>query len=139
MNRSDFEFRVRQALNDAVERLDYRTTFRLEKARQAALARQRRHSPATVRLPALQFASAGAGPGRPVSGRLAWMRRAGLVMPVLAIVLGLALIAKWQDDAEVENLAALDFAVLMDEAPLDTYADRSFGVLLQRELQSRPR
>jgi len=46
-------------------------------------------------------------------------------------------IGQWQQQLEIERLAALDFAVLLDEAPLEAYADRSFGVLLQDERQSR--
>jgi hypothetical protein len=134
MNQDEFGFRVRQALNEGADRLDYKTVLRLEKARSAALARQRRAGPATVRLPALQLATATAG-GPPVeSGRgAAWLRGAAWVVPMLALVIGFFAISDWQKQREIADLAALDFAVLLDDGPLETYADRGFSVLLQAE------
>lgn len=135
MNQDEFAFRVRQALNDGAERLDYRTVLRLEQARSRALARQRHTGPATVRLPALQLASAGApaGGGR---GAWDWWRGAGWVAPLVALAIGFVAISQWQEELEIKRLAALDFAVLLDEGPLDAYADRVFGVLLQDEQQA---
>lgn len=131
MNESEFGFRIRQALNEGAERVDYRTVFRLEQARNRALARQRRSGPATVRLPALQLAGAGQVDGE--SGRWSWLRGAGLVAPLVALAIGFIVINDWQQQRETELLAAMDFAVLLDEGPLDAYADRGFSVLLQRE------
>jgi hypothetical protein len=132
MNQDEFGFRVRQALNDGAERLDYRTVLRLEQARSRALARQRRAGPATVRLPALQLASASVAP--PLGGGgWGWLRGTGLVAPLLALAIGFVTISHWQEQREIERLAALDFAVLLDDGPLDAYADKSFGVLLQAE------
>jgi hypothetical protein len=136
-NQDEFAFRVRQALNEGADRLDYRTVLRLEQARGAALARQRRAGPATVRLPALQLATAGAPPADGGRGVWPWLRGAGWVAPLVALAVGFVVIGQWQQQLEIERLAALDFAVLLDEAPLEAYADRSFGVLLQDERQSR--
>lgn len=136
MNQDEFAFRVRQALNDGAERLDYRTVLRLEQARSRALARQRHTGPATVRLPALQLASAGApavGGGRSAWD---WWRGAGWVAPLVALAIGFVAISQWQEELEIKRLAALDFAVLLDEGPLDAYADRVFSVLLQDEQQA---
>ncbi len=136
-NQDEFAFRVRQALNEGAERLDYRTVLRLEQARGAALARQRRAGPATVRLPALQLATAGTPPPYGGHGLWTWLRGAGWAAPLIALAVGFVAIGQWQQQREIERLAALDFAVLLDEAPLEAYADRSFGVLLQDERQSR--
>jgi hypothetical protein len=46
---------------------------------------------------------------------------------------GCAAISQWQEELEIKRLAALDFAVLLDDGPLDAYADQLFGVLLQAE------
>jgi len=135
MNQDDFGFRIRQALNDGAERLDYRTVLRLEQARSRAVARQRRAGPATVRLPALQLAAAGAPPV-PNGGGWSWLRGAGWAAPLLAVVIGFVAISHWQQELEIQRLAALDFAVLLDEGPLEAYADRVFGVLLQDERQA---
>jgi hypothetical protein len=133
MNHDEFGFRVRQALNEGAERLDYRTVLRLEQARAAALARQRHAGPATVRVPALQLATAGAPPiddgGRPS----AWLRGLGLAAPLLLLAAGFVAIGQWQNELEIKRLAALDFAVLLDDGPIEAYADRGFGALLRAE------
>jgi len=133
MNQDEFGFRVRQALNDGAERLDYRTVLRLEQARSRALARQRRAGPATVRLPALQLATAGAPPLDSGRGPWGWLRGAGWIAPLVALAIGFVAISHWQEEREIKRLAALDFAVLLDEGPLEAYADQVFGVLLQDE------
>jgi hypothetical protein len=137
MNQEEFSFRVRQALNEGAERLDYRTVLRLEQARGKALAKLRRAGPATVRLPALQRATAGAPPVDEGGSFWMWLRGAGLVAPLVALVVGFIGISHWQQEREIEMLAALDFAVLLDEAPLEAYADQGFGVLLQAERHAR--
>lgn len=137
MNESEFGFRVRQALNEGAERVDYRTVFRLEQARTRALGRLRRSGPATVRLPALQLAGAGAPAESGNGGAWHWLRGAGLVAPLIALAIGFVVISDWQSQREAEYLAALDFAVLLDEGPLDAYADEGFGVLMQREFGTR--
>jgi len=130
MTEDEFGFRIRQALNEGAERLDYKTTLRLEKARMGALARQRHAGPTTVRLPALQVATAG-GPAE--TGDRRWLLGAAWVTPMLALTIGFVAIGQWQKELEITRLAALDFAVLLDNGPLETYADRGFGVLLQAE------
>ena len=68
MKETEFAYRIRQALNEGAERLDYKTTFRLEQARTKALAVRRMsaaESPGWV--PALQpagGASLDSGSGR---------------------------------------------------------------------------
>ncbi len=136
MKDEEFQFRIRQALNEGAERLDYRTVFRLEQARNKALGRLRRSGPATVRLPALQLATVSGTPSEG-GGLWRWLRGAGLVAPLIALVVGFMAISDWQHEREIQHLAALDFAVLLDEGPLDAYADRSFGALLQAERRSR--
>ena len=58
---------------------------------------------------------------------------AGWVAPLLALAIGFVAISQWQEELEIKRLAALDFAVLLDEGPLDAYAGQVFGVLLQDE------
>jgi hypothetical protein len=135
MNQDEFGFRIRQALNEGAERLDYRTMLRLEQARGAALARQRHAGPATVRVPALQLAGAGSPAVDEGTGAWHWLRGAGWIAPLLALAVGFVAISQWQHQLEIERLAALDFAVLLDDGPLDAYADQGFGVLLQAERQ----
>jgi hypothetical protein len=59
--------------------------------------------------------------------------------PLVAIVVGFVSIYQWQQEQAVEqrisDLAAMDFAVLMDETPIGAYADKGFGVLLRGETE----
>lgn len=127
MNENEFGYRVRQALNEGAERLDYKTTYRLEQARQKALAAH--HAvPAPAWRPILVPAG---GPSFDDEGRVGWAHRLGLAAPLLALVIGFIGIYQWQHEQRINQLADIDFAVLLDEAPIGAYADKGFGTLLQ--------
>jgi len=127
MNENEFGYRVRQALNEGAERLDYRTLLRLEQARGKALAAHRaRTAPAwrPVLVPS-------GGPSFGDEGRIGWAQRLGLAAPLLALVIGFIGIYQWQHDRRINELADIDFAVLLDDTPIGAYADKGFGALLQ--------
>jgi hypothetical protein len=130
MNENEFGYRVRQALNEAAERLDYTTTYRLEKARSAALARQRAPGASAAWLPVPQTAGV---PSFDTGSGAGWLRGLGLVTPLVALIVGFIGIYQWQEERRISELADLDFAVLLDEVPIDAYADKGFSVLLQGE------
>lgn len=127
MNENEFGYRIRQALNEGLERLDYRTTYRLKQAREAALARQ--HGLQTERGWAPAMLPAG---GPPVEVKsVGWLHRLGLVAPLLAVIIGFVGIYEYQESRRIAELADMDFAVLLDDVPIETYADKGFGALLQ--------
>jgi len=133
MNEKEFGYQIRQALNEAASGMDYKTTYRLEQARAAALARHR--EPATA--PAWNMAAQVAG-GRSEGSRLGWFGSLGMAAPAIALVVGFIGIYQWQQQqapAPISDLAAMDFAVLMDETPIGAYADKGFGVLLRGETE----
>lgn len=130
MNENEFGYRVRQALNEATQRLDYRTAYRLERARSAALARQRNPGVALAWVPVPQPAG---GPSLDAGWGSSWLRSLGLLAPLVALVIGFVGIHQWQEDRRISELADLDFAVLLDEVPIGDYADKGFGVLLKGE------
>jgi len=127
MNENEFGYRVRQALNEGAERLDYKTTYRLEQARQKVLAGLRPES-ATAWRPVLVPV---AGPVLRDEGRVTWGQRFGLAAPLFALVIGFIGIYQWHHDQRISELADIDFAVLLDDAPIGAYADKGFGTLLQ--------
>jgi len=127
MNENEFGYRVRQALNEGAERLDYKTAYRLEQARRKALAAHRSETAPAYR-PLLVPAG---GPPLEEDGHVGWAQRLGLVAPLLALVIGFVGIYQWQHEQRINELADIDFAVLLDEAPIDAYADKGFGALLQ--------
>jgi len=139
MNEKEFGYQIRQALNEAAGQLDYKTTYRLEQARVAAVARHR--APAEAAAPAWAPAMQTAAGARSSEGgsRLGWFGSLGVAAPVLALVVGFIGIYQWQQQQALEerisNLAAMDFAVLMDETPIGAYADKGFGALLRGETE----
>ena len=128
MNEDRFAHQVRLALNEGAEHLDYKTVLRLEQARKAALASAGGVAQ-TARLPVL--ATAG-GPDIG-SGFGLWLQRVGLLVPLLALLVGFIGIYEWRHSQAIEELANIDFALLMDEAPLDAYADKGFTAFLQSD------
>ncbi|MBS1173078.1 MAG: uncharacterized protein H6R12_1908 [Proteobacteria bacterium] len=128
MNENEFGYRIRQALNEGLDSLDYRTTYRLQQARQAALARHHADGQ-TERLWAPAYQTAGGPPveDEPVN----WLRRLGLAAPLLALIIGIVGIYDYQESRRISELADMDFAVLLDDVPLETYADKGFGALLK--------
>jgi hypothetical protein len=132
VNEAEFAYRIRQALDEGAERVDYTVSLRLEKARRAALERivaQPAAAPAWV--PALQWAADGPSPVFESGSRLgAWARGLGLAAPLLALAVGIVGIKQWQSDRMVAEVADIDFAVLLDDTPIETYAHQGFSVFL---------
>jgi len=135
MNENEFAYRIRQALDEGAGRVDYRVALRLEMARKAALERSAVAATAPVWVPALQLASAGGfRVGTDAGGeRAGWLFRFGLAAPLLALALGIVGIKEWHSQAALAELADIDFAVLMDDTPIDTYAHQGFGAYLHSE------
>ena len=135
MNEEEFGYRVRQALNEGADRLPYRAVLRLQEARRTALARQKVGIERALWVPALRFAGAGVGAGLPEEATPAWMwlRRLGLLAPLLALTLGFVAIYRWHQDQTIAEHANMDLAVLLDDTPIDTYADKGFGVMIRDE------
>jgi len=129
MNENEFGYRVRQALNEGAERLDYKTTYRLEQARHKALAALRPEAAPAWR-PILVPAG---GPVLEEEGHVTWGQRLGLAAPLFALVIGFVGIYQWHHDQRISELADIDFAVLLDDAPIGAYADKGFGTLLQTD------
>jgi hypothetical protein len=125
MNENEFGYRIRQALNEGVERLDYKTAYRLEQSRAKAVAALR-GAPALGWNPILAPAARGAF-GEPPVG---WLQRLGLAAPLAALVIGFIGIYQWQYEQRISQMADIDFAMLLDDAPIDAYADKGFGTLL---------
>lgn len=136
MNEKEFGYQIRQALNEAAGQLDYKTTFRLEQARAAALARHRGPTVAAAWNAAVQTAG---GPPSDTSSRPGWLGSVGVAAPLFALAAGFIGIYQWQQqqaqEQRISDLAAMDFAVLMDENPIGAYADKGFGALLRGETE----
>lgn len=130
MNEQRFAHRVRQALDESAERLPYRITQRLERARHAALAHalSAQHAPVTAAGPALTL-----GDPRPPL----LLRLLSTLAPILLVVAGLYGISVWEDAQRTADTADIDARLLLadDDVPISAYADRGFGVYIQNVRQ----
>ena len=134
MNEVEFAYRVRQALNEGADSLDYRILTRLERARRTALARQKSAVDAPLWVPALRFAGEGGTPASDESTPAwLWLRRLGVLAPMIALAVGFVGIYRWHEDQAIAEHANMDLAVLLDDTPIDTYADKGFGVMIRNE------
>jgi len=134
MNSDDLNlaYKVRHALNAHLDDLPASTTDRLAAARNAALARKKPHAP--VRIAQGQLAgNSGAQLFSFVS--FSFLNRMAVVLPLLALVAGLAGIYQYEEQQRIAELAELDAAVLSDELPLTAYLDQGFNAYLAQRGQ----
>jgi hypothetical protein len=130
MNTDDinFAYKIRHALNENLDELPASTADRLASARKMAISRKKAHAPAKL----AQRALAG-NIGAFFS--FSWVGRAGVAVPLLALVAGLAGVYQYEQERRIEELAELDAAVLSDELPLTAYLDHGFNAYLAQRGQ----
>ncbi|MFL6657845.1 MAG: DUF3619 family protein [Massilia sp.] len=131
MNADDlnFAYKVRHKLNEHLDQLPSSTTDRLASARKAAMARKKPHAP--VRVPQAQLAG---NVGAFFSS--SFFNRMGVIVPLMALVVGLAGIYEYEEQQRIAELAELDAAVLSDELPLTAYLDKGFNAYLAERGQN---
>jgi hypothetical protein len=130
MNTEDinFAYKVRHALNARLDELPASTADRLASARKMAISRKKAHAPVKVSQRVLagnfgaffSFSSLG---------------RAGVIIPLLALVAGLSGIYQYEQEQRIAEIAELDAAVLSDELPLTAYLDHGFNAYLAQRGQ----
>lgn len=128
MNSDDlnFAYKIRHALNEHADHLPAGTADRLASARKAALARKKADMPSIIA-------------ERKLAGNLgsffsyAFSSRMAVVIPLIALVAGLAGIYQVEEQQRIAELAELDAAVLSDELPLTAYLDTGFNAYLEQQ------
>jgi hypothetical protein len=133
---------VRECLDDSTAQLPSRVTDRLYLARLNALAaRKPAFVPYVDRVLRPQLVFNQAGNHNDASSnwtRLSWMA------PFIVLALGLFAISEWQQDARINDIAAVDIALLSDDVPPDAYMDSGFLAFLKlssnakQELEALP-
>jgi hypothetical protein len=116
-----FARRIVARLNDNAEHLAGDVTERLRFARERAVARAavaRTAASTPVGITASGAALLGAGSG--------WWVKVASVLPLLALVVGLILIQRWQTTAQISVAAEVDAALLADDVPPTAYRDAGF-------------
>ena len=134
MNEQLFASRIRQALDESADRLPYRVTQRLERARLAAIGRA---AAATSAVPSLSGGAATVSlpsDDRP-SGLVRLLSTLG---PILLIIAGFYGIAAWDDAQRAADTADIDAEIVLsddDDVPLSALTDRGFGVYIKNSRQ----
>ena len=105
---------------DLTERLRFARERALERA---ALARKSAASTSAVGVTASGSAVLGGGSG--------WWVRIASVLPLVALLLGLVLIQRWQTTAQISVAAEVDAALLADDLPPTAYRDAGFVEFLK--------
>lgn len=120
---------VREHLDGSTAQLPSRITDRLYHARLSAMAaRKQEFVPQLERVlrPQLAFNQGSSG-SHPSSywNRLSWFA------PFIVLALGLLAISEWQQDERINDIAAVDIALLSDDVPPDAYMDSGFLAFLK--------
>jgi hypothetical protein len=122
-----FALRVTARLTERSQDLGADVTERLRFAREKALERARAtrdaEASATVGNTRSGAAILGGGSG--------WWLKVASVLPAIALVAGLLLIQRWQDNAQVAVAAEVDAALLSDDLPPAAYSDAGFAEFLK--------
>jgi hypothetical protein len=125
----DFAYKVRRAMTESSEKLPEATLERLATARQLALSRQKQAEPSR----ALAFGGVLAGSNGVSFSQKSWVKKMWLALPVLALMIGLYGIYEYEQEQQINDLAEIDAAVLVDELPPDAYLDNGFNAYLNKE------
>lgn len=122
-----FALRVTARLTERSQDLGADVTERLRFAREKALERARATRPAEAQA---KVGTTRAGAAI-LGGGSGWWIKIASVLPVLALVAGLVLIQRWQDNAQVSVAAEVDAALLSDDLPPKAYSDAGFAEFLK--------
>lgn len=125
----DFAYKVRRAMTESSENLPEATLDRLAAARQLALSRQKQVEPSR----ALAFGGILAGNSGHSISQKSWVKKMWIALPLLALMIGLYGIYEYEQEQQINDLAEIDAAVLVDELPPDAYLDGGFNAYLNKE------
>lgn len=116
--------KIAARLAEASESVSHDIAQRLRHARTQALSRRKRPQAdaATVSMTSGSLVALGG----PSGAHGPWWQRMGLLLPVLALLIGLPVIDRTMDDQAAQDIAKLDAALLIDDLPPAAYADPGF-------------
>ena len=132
MNEQQFSLQIRKALDETADHLPYKITHRLSAASELALSRMQAQP---VGFAAMATAGTTQRNERELFGSTTLWRFAGTLVPALIIAAGIFAMQVWDISAKADELTEVDAEMLTDEVPIDTYADRGFGVFLKNTKQ----
>lgn len=129
MNPDDnFAKKITGYLDISASAIEGGTSYRLQQARQAALARMA----GPVRVPQPRMTHALAGPGAATGNSGGFWQSGRLWLGIAAIVLASFAFQQWQVVQKTRELEELDTQLLSSDLPIDAYLDRGFQNWLTR-------
>ena len=123
-----FALRIAAGLTERSLDLGADVNERLRFAREKALERARGRRSAEATTPLGATLGGAALLGRFSSG---WGMKLASVLPAFALIAGLLLIQRWQDNAQIAVAAEVDAALLSDDLPPNAYSDAGFAEFLK--------
>lgn len=127
-----FALRVAAGLTERTQELGADVNERLRFAREKAMERARAARSADALTPVGATRGGAALLGRFSSG---WGMKLASVLPAFALVAGLVLIQRWQDNAQIAVAAEVDAALLSDDLPPNAYSDAGFAEFLKTPVE----
>ena len=125
-----FGLKIAGRLSESSDTLPADISERLRHARMQALVRRKQPQVRSAEL----YARAGNSAilGGPSQRPSAW-QRLGMVLPILALLIGLVAINQTLADKTAQDLARVDTALLVDDLPPTAYADPGFLQFLRMQ------
>jgi hypothetical protein len=127
-NDDDFARKITAYLDAGTAQMKPGTAYKLQQARQQALARMAGPVPVAQSRLAHAFAS----PGTSSEGKASLWKSARLWLGIAAIVLASFAWQQWQAYQQTRELEELDAQLLSSDLPIDAYLDRGFQNWLTR-------
>jgi hypothetical protein len=135
-NEQELARKIASRLDSGTDELRQGTAYRLQLARQAALARMAERADAPKRAPALELATATAGGGNVGGGGArSWLTDYRLWLGILVIAGGIYFYDYWTIIQQASEIAELDSALLGSDLPVDALLDKGFENWLIRSGQ----
>lgn len=125
----DFAYKVRRAMTESSEKLPESTLERLAAARQLALSRKKEAEPSR----ALAFGGVLAGNNGVSFSQKKWFNKSWFALALLVLLAGIYGLYEYEQEQQINDLAEIDAAVLVDELPPDAYLDSGFNAYLNKE------
>lgn len=111
---------VARSLDKELTHLSPKISQRLENAREIALSQRKISSPSTIKSP---FG-------------FSFIPSLKLVSPIFVVLALVFVIAQWQQNARISDIADIDTAILTDSVPPDAYADDGFRLFMKKMIKA---
>ena len=131
-NENELARKIVSRLNQGTTELRQGTAYRLQSARQAALARMAERGDSPKHAPAAEWATAD---GTGTAGRRGWLADYRLWLAIFVVAGGIYFYNYWTILQQASETAELDSLLLGSDLPFDAFLDKGFENWLNRYTQ----